>query len=181
MTQPARSDWQRHDQHRNPGGQLNVLEVLGRKQKLVTRSTYAAELRNAVESTSDVLEIALYLHELKNGNLTANELLVVKESGKLSYPITLCIDNRSVFDSVTGSDVTCTDKSMVMHARALREFLDNRIIEYIMWIDTRDMLADALTKGKIDKQMLNTALNQGLWELGQLSAVKSWQPKRLQQ
>ena len=168
-----------HDEKTYPGGTMNVLEFLMRKHKHITRSTYAAELRNAVEAASDTIEISMFLQELSHGPMPARKLVEIKENGNLQFPIHLCVDNRSVFDSISGSDVTCTDKSMILHARAFREMCDMGIVSALLWIDTRDMLADVLTKGSVDKQAILKAFNTGIWQLAQLAAVKKWSSNKL--
>lgn len=48
------------------------------------------------------------------------------------------------------------EKSLLAHVQYLRELLDNGVLEALWWLDTRDMLADGLTKGAVDR----TALHQ---------------------
>ncbi len=52
-----------------------------------------------------------------------------------------------------------------LHARMLREWLDRRLVSRIWWVDTRDMLSDALTKGAVNRDDLVRALNSALWVL----------------
>ena len=48
------------------------------------------------------------------------------------------------------------------HLAHLKEGIDLGIIKRFVWTDTRDMLADGLTKGSIDRAVLHLAM-QGLW------------------
>ena len=45
-----------------------------------------------------------------------------------------------------------TEKSMLTHVQYLRELLDTKVLASLSWCDTRDMLADGLTKGKVDRK-----------------------------
>ena len=33
----------------------------------------------------------------------------------------------------------------------MRELLDTKVLEALVWLDTRDMVADGLTKGSVDR------------------------------
>ena len=50
---------------------------------------------------------------------------------------------------------------MVYHVQALRQFLDDKLLESITWIDNSDILADGLTKGKVKCDAINTSLQPG--------------------
>ena len=53
----------------------------------------------------------------------------------------------SVFAAVTAVFVkTPAEKSLLCHVQFLRELLDRGVLAAIVWLDTRDMLADGLTK-----------------------------------
>ncbi len=62
------------------------------------------------------------------------------------------IDAESVFKSLTSRDLkTPTEKTLLGHVCYLRELLQLKLIDAIQWCDTRDMTADAHTKGCIDR------------------------------
>ena len=94
-------------------------------------------------------------------------------------PMELFIDARSVFDSVTSKTVTTpADGALLIHAKALREYLNQGQLRGIWWIDTRDMIADALNKGSIDRTALRAIFTSGIWKLAH--EAKYWQaPKPL--
>ena len=76
------------------------------------------------------------------------------------------LDARAVFDSVTAKTVkTPADKILLLHALALREHLDARQVTRINWIDTRNMVADALNNGSIDRGALRGFFERGIWKL----------------
>jgi len=39
------------------------------------------------------------------------------------------------------------------------ELLDNRIIHHMIWIDTRDMMADGLTKGAVSREAIHEVMD----------------------
>ena len=76
------------------------------------------------------------------------------------------IDARAVFGNVTAKTVkTPADKVLLLHALALREHLDSGQVTRINWIDTRDLVADALNKGSIDRGALRDFFERGVWKL----------------
>ena len=67
----------------------------------------------------------------------------------------LTIDAESVYKSITSKDFKVpTEKTLLGHISWIREFLDVGILSYVHLCDTRNMTADGLTKGSIDRQLL---------------------------
>ena len=59
----------------------------------------------------------------------------------------LFIDAVSVHAAVTATFVkTPAEKSLLCHALFLREMLGRKTLNSLIWIDTRDMVSDGLTK-----------------------------------
>ena len=92
----------------------------------------------------------------------AEELMHALESTGLYPPIEFVIDAQSVFDALNVLDV-CTprESSLKLHLIAIRNRLERGVIRALWWCDTRDMLADALTKGGIDRAMLVKCMSEG--------------------
>ena len=68
-------------------------------------------------------------------------------------PVLLYVDAKSVYAAVTATFVkTPAEKSLLCHVQYLRELLDKGILEQLIWIDTRDMYADGLTKGAVSRK-----------------------------
>ena len=65
-----------------------------------------------------------------------------------------------------------TEKSLMGHLLWLRELADRGLLAGIAWVDTRDMLSDGLTKGSVDRYLIDQAL-AGKWVLQH--APKVWQ------
>ena len=66
---------------------------------------------------------------------------------------------------------TPTEESLISHVQFLRELLDKGILEYISWLDTRDMVSDGLTKGQVDREAIRTVMN-GTWKV--IQKTGSW-------
>jgi len=59
-------------------------------------------------------------------------------------PVALYLDAKSVFAAVSATFVKQpAEKSLLCRVQYLREFLDKRVLQYLFWLDTRDMGADA--------------------------------------
>ena len=145
---------------------VRPVEHVCRKQQRICRSTYSAELRSALDLTGLALLILGTLAEVLTGALGPIQLLDVHNSGAYPVECELFIDARAVFDSVTAKTVkTPADKILLLHALALREHLDAGQVTRINWIDTRDMVADALNKGSIDRGALRDFFERGIWKL----------------
>ena len=90
-------------------------------------------------------------------------------------PMTVFVDAMSVYAAVTATFVKePAEKSLWSHIKYLRELLDNQVLRYLVWLDTRDMGSDGLTKGAIDRSQLHCIMN-GLCEFKH--AAKSWHAK----
>eukprot|EP00975_Prorocentrum_lima_P068083 12918645-Prorocentrum_lima.AAC.1 len=73
-------------------------------------------------------------------------------------PIHVVGDNGGVFKCVIDDNPKMnTEPTLRLHVRALREFLDKGSVREILWCDSRDMIADPLTKGKTIMNVLNDA------------------------
>ena len=146
-----------------PFGKVHVLDYYARKQPHVCRSTFAAELHAALDALNQGIVIQAALSELAYGAQSASVLADWQERGLLEPSLEMCIDARSVFDAVTAPTVQVpSDKHLHLHVLSLRDFLDNEILRRLWWIDTLDMLADGLTKGKVDRNALVEAMG-GSW------------------
>ena len=81
-------------------------------------------------------------------------------------------DADSVYRSVTAQQVKApAERSLLIHLQWLREFLDRKTFSCIAWCDTRDMVADALTKGSVDRSLLQGVM-QGHLQVAH--AAKHW-------
>ena len=122
----------------------------------MVRSTFAAELNALIDTIESLILLQLILHQVYCGtDQTSEELLIKMESGALYPPIDLFVDAKSVTDAIGVAEV-CTpqEASLKLHLITIRDRLARGILRSVSWSDTRDMVADALTKGGIDRTML---------------------------
>ena len=152
---------------------VNILDYAARKQQHVTRSTFAAELFSACDGVDHGLLVTITLHEIERGSRSAGEARRLREEGGLAFNMWLCIDAMSVLAAMTAEAVRApAEKSLIGHLLWLRELADRGILTGAAWVDTRDMLSDGLTKGSVDRSLIDSALN-GKWVLNH--TPKEWQ------
>ena len=95
-------------------------------------------------------------HEFERGPLDAESARTLRE-GKLASNvcIQIALDAMSVFAAVTATHIKIpAEKSLLSHVQYVRELLDRSIIDCLLWFDTRDMGADGMTKGSVDRQVI---------------------------
>ena len=140
-----------------------MLDWVSRKFATVTRSSYAAELRNQLEAAHAGIYYPAALEENLEENLTVTKLASVIDSGRLSLPIYVAGDNKGVFQSIRAEN-PCSKAEPILtpHVKAMRELVDRSIIK-LVWVDNRDMVADPLSKGKTRRNELNDLMTKGRW------------------
>ena len=144
---------------------VHFLLAVGKSQNLVTRSTYAAELLAAAASADHATPLLISLQEFAHGPVAAHDLKELRQNGGYLFELELCIDAKSVYDSLISLMVkTPGEASLLGHLLWLREFLSKRIVTSLIWTDTRDMIADGLTKGAIPRGLLLAAM-EGIYKL----------------
>ena len=147
-----------------PGGPLHVIEFFSKRQRRVTRSTFAAELLS-LSDCFDICKLVSYALAEISHPYTANQLVKLEETGTLPVPIELCVDARSVFDSLVSEQTRCSEGGLLMTLFALKESLKSHLIAVLWWIDTRDMLSDSLTKGVCSRRAIMLAFSTGEWKV----------------
>ena len=117
-----------------------------------------------MDSFESVTLIQLAYHQLMaNSAETVSKLVHHQEQGHLYPPIDMVVDARAVFDSVKAMDIcTPTECSLKLHLIAVRDWLYQKRIRFMFWCDTRDMIADAMTKGGVVRELIETAMNKGI-------------------
>ena len=142
---------------------LQLLDWYAKKHTRVVRSTYAAELLSLIDCVNQGQVLKLCWEEVINGAQTAVQLL---KKQQFAIPLDAGVDARSVFDSVTAQTVkTPADKQLMLHARALRELLEEGTVDILYWFGIEDMLPDGMTKGSIDRKPLLALGYDGTWAI----------------
>ena len=156
---------------------VHVLDWTCKNQRHVTRSTFAAELLSGGDTVDQGLLLSQLLTEITHGPMSATEARNQRLSGGYKIPQVLYLDAMSVFAAVTAVFIkTPAEKSLLCHIQFLRELLDHGVLAAIVWLDTRDMWADGLTKGAVQREALIRLLD-GLCVM--MHEPKIWRPKVL--
>ena len=146
------------------GGKVQLIGALVRKLSVVSRSAFAAELRNILEASQDTINEAVLMHDIYRGPLTAEECAHVRDTAGYFIDVVIATDNQGLFNAITKEEPSPgSDGSMAFHVKAVRELLDRRNLSMLVWLDNRDMIADGLTKGKPSREDINEVLASGEW------------------
>eukprot|EP00973_Karenia_brevis_P039003 5385281-Karenia_brevis.AAC.1 len=128
------------------GGKINFLEQISSKQRRVARSTFASETLALVDGIELSRLINYALTEVMIGTQSPTQLQALDDTNKLPLKLHVVIDALSVFSALIPPDIKPpSESSMLIQLLIVKELLlQGRII--LHWCDTRDMIADALTK-----------------------------------
>ena len=138
------------------------------------RSTFAAELHELLDASSQAVLLAMTLQEVARGGADAAELLRWQRMGDLDIPIDVAVDAKAVFDALNAEVIkTPAERHLLLPLLAAREMMDLHLVDRLLWIDTRAMLADGLTKGVIDRTALVRAGHACRWLLEGAAPVAS--------
>ena len=86
--------------------------------------------------------------------------------------LALYVDAMSVFAAVTATFLKIpAEKSLLSHVQYIWELLDTHVLEARLWIDTRDVIADGLTRGSVDREAIDSVL-RGSWDIAH--TCKCW-------
>ena len=119
------------------------------------------------------------LDEMITGRISAKEALERREFGGWAVPAALYLDAMSVTAAVTATFVKVpADNGVLVHCLYLRELLDHNVLHALIWQDTRDMIADGLTKGAVERTALHAAMD-GMAMVAHQDSCKFWRPKHL--
>ena len=117
------------------------------------RSTFA------LHAIADAVEIAraicVTIACCQEPFVNAQELQKREDNGKMPIAIEVCTDCRSVFDALSATEIKApSETSLVLILNVLKELLQAHVIKELTWLDTKDMLADGLTKGGVSRLQL---------------------------
>ena len=111
------------------------------------------------------------LHQLYCGTAQSPERMIdLFEKGSMHPPLDLCVDARAVYDAISASDACLpAGCSLKFHLISVRDRMAHGLVRKFYWVATRDMLADCLTKGGIDRLLLPSVSNGCKYEAKQLA------------
>jgi hypothetical protein len=117
----------------------------------VVRSTLAGETL----ALSDGIDNCIFLGNLYS-ELTTGQI----QHGLI--PITCVIDNYSLFDAVKSTKFV-SDKRLRLEISSVKELLESKQIKQVSWSNTKQQLADCLTKKGASSFLLLKTLSDGKW------------------
>ena len=127
-------------------GAFCLLDFRSNKSKRVATSTLHAEALAKLFGLESALFLQSYILELKNPGLTALELLRPEEQPGL-VRIVSCTDCNDLHDVLMApAQPSSSNKHLTLYIAAIREFRSIGRIQTFVWLDTRDMPANAMTK-----------------------------------
>ena len=154
------------DRGQNPSCLCNTIDFFSRKQRRIVRSTFGAETNAAADGIEVARLVAYTLAEIVIPGCTAQSLVHLDESGSLPFRIQLITDCKSLFDSLRCEEIAIpTEQSLIMILLQIKEGMRTGTIASIVWADTRDLIADGLTKGSIARADLLAFSMTSLWLL----------------
>jgi hypothetical protein len=158
----------------HPGGCCHVIDYYSRKQRRVTRSTFAAELQGLADSLEYAKLVAFAVHECIVPKVTPRQLVTAEETGGLRLPIEGVVDAKSVFDALAVSDTRMpSENSLIMVLLQIKEMLRTYTLRRLWWCDTHDMVADGLNKGTVNRDALIRLSTTGEWRLANRAVAHS--------
>ena len=144
---------------------LQVLEYVCGKQSHVCRGVWSAELHNQCDMADMALIMLGYLEEVRHGPATAQKLKELKDNGGWTVPLDMFTDSYSIYSYLHAKHLKFpTERGTFFHLAYLRELLEQGTIRSLTWVDTRDMFADGMTKGSLDRNALVNVM-AGRWTL----------------
>jgi len=145
------------------GGHLIVL--MGEKGRFSPICWKSKRIRRVVRSTlagetlamADGIDNAIFLSSLYSELTTG----MVKQR---TLPVMCVTDNFSLVDAIK-STKSVTEKRLRLEISGIKELIQNKRIQRILWSTTKDQLADCLTKKGASSLVLLKALKNGQWKL----------------
>jgi hypothetical protein len=137
-------------------GAFCLLDFRSNKSKRVATSTLHAEALACIFGLESSTFVQSFLLELSKPNIPTLELLEPHADMIKKVAITDCHDLYAVL--IAPAQSTSPSKHLSLYVAAIREFRTLNRIEAFVWLDTRDMAANSLTKLGDDKTVEHTEL-----------------------
>ena len=157
----------------------HLIDHVSRNQRRVVRSTFSAELGGAGDTIDKAFILAQIFHEINTGQNTSATARHLRMYGGYTIPMCLYIDALSVFTAIVATFIkTPAENGLLVHLHYIRELLDYGVLDAFAWTDTRDMLADGMTKGAIDRKDLHEVMAGNIRILH--DTIRLWRPSTRQ-
>ena len=161
---------------RNNWAKVSPLRWRSYKQDRQVASTLGAELLALSRSLAEAKWIRSMWQEATQKGYSMEK----DKSWSNQVPITVCVDNKPVFDHLNGQVLTIKDKRLAIEMLLVKKDVaqDNVIVR---WLPTYQMLADCLTKAGAQATLLRRTLREGKMILIEDEKIKGWTQKRNQE
>lgn len=120
------------------------------------------------------------LHQICGTAQSAERMIDLLENCLMHPPLDLCVDPRAEYDAVAATDACAPASSLKLHLISVRDRMIHVAIGALYWVDTRDMPADGLTKGGIDRTLLHGASNDCRYKAIHEAFVHTQNTRRIQ-
>ena len=92
------------------------------------------------------------------------------------FRVVVTIDNKPIYDHTHGDGIVVKDKRMAIDMLLVRrDFRENNMV--LRWVDTRQMVADCLTKLTADPSFLRFVFKQGKFIIGKEDRSLEWRAR----
>ena len=119
----------------------------------MVRSTLAGETLALADGIDHAIFLSSLYSELTTGNVTKGIL-----------PVVCVTDNYSLVDAIK-STKSVTEKRLRLEISGIKELIQTKRIQHVLWSATKEQLADCLTKKGASSLLLLKALKDGKWKL----------------
>ena len=127
-------------------GPVCILDFKSNKSKRVATSTMHAEALAQISGLETSTYIQSYLLEVAKPNLNAMSLLS-PEMHEEMIQIVSVTDCEDLYSSlVAPAQASCSNKHLSLYLAAIREMKSSKRVQSFIWADTRDLIANAMTK-----------------------------------
>ena len=135
-------------------GKVSLVSWKTKKIARVCRSVKSAETRALEEAIDDGVNIARLISEVYTGKVD------LKEPNQI--PVVAFTDSKGLWESLHNTR-QCEEKLLRNSIASMKELLELKMIEDVLWVPTSKQLADCMTKGaKNSDWLLRVAINNTL-------------------
>jgi hypothetical protein len=148
------------------GGFCSVICFKSAKSKRVASSSFHAETLSLMSAVEDASFLQTWMLEMKQPTLTSFELINAEASQLI--PMICVTDCMDLLEALVKPAVaSISNRSMALYIQALREFHSSKRVTSWCWCDTRDNVANGLTKlnddGTLPMEPIQHMLLHGSW------------------
>lgn len=131
-------------------GRFSPISWQSKRVKRVVRSTLAGETLAMSEGIDNAIFLSTLFSELHAGSTVQ------------PVPIVCITDNFSLVDALKSTKFV-TEKRLRLEISSIKELIQTRKVHQVLWSETKDQLADCLTKKGASSTVLLRALYEGRW------------------